>query len=184
MLAEDVRPDRLERAKLAILDFLQTHPGGRVGLVVFAGQAFLQCPLTFDHEAFRESLLAVDANTIPVGGTDLGRALNEAMQAVENPQDNQIMILLSDGENTRNRWFNAEGAINARQKQICDNIKAAGITINGLAILNDDIALDLYYAQHVIGGSDAFVMTARDFEDFAQAMRRKLLREIRGVPVG
>jgi Ca-activated chloride channel family protein len=98
MLAEDVRPDRLERAKLAILDFLQTHPGGRVGLVVFAGQAFLQCPLTFDHEAFRESLLAVDANTIPVGGTDLGRALNEAMQAVENPQDNQIMILLSDGE--------------------------------------------------------------------------------------
>ena len=61
---------------------------------------------------------------------------------------------------------------------------AAGITINGLAILNDDIALDLYYAQHVIGGSDAFVMTARDFEDFAQAMRRKLLREIRGVPLG
>lgn len=98
MLAQDVRPNRLERAKLAMLDFLQMHPNGRVGLVVFAGQAFLQCPLTFDHEAFRESLLAVDANTIPVGGTDLGRALNEATHAVENPLEPQVMILLSDGE--------------------------------------------------------------------------------------
>jgi Ca-activated chloride channel family protein len=98
MLAEDVRPNRLERAKLATLDFLDSHPSGRFGLVVFAGQAFLQCPLTFDHEAFRESLLAVDANTIPVGGTDLGRAMSEALHAVENPDDQQIMILLSDGE--------------------------------------------------------------------------------------
>lgn len=98
MLSEDVRPNRLERAKLAMLDFLQTHPGGRVGLVVFAGQAFLQCPLTYDHEAFRESLLAVDANTIPRGGTDLGKALSEAMHAVEDLQDRQIMIMMSDGE--------------------------------------------------------------------------------------
>lgn len=101
MLAQDVRPNRLERAKLAILDFLQTHPGGRVGLVVFAGQAFLQCPLTFDHEAFRESLVAVDAKTIPVGGTDLGRALTEATHAVESPEDEQLMILLSDGEDLK-----------------------------------------------------------------------------------
>jgi len=98
MLATDAAPSRLERAKRAVLDFLQHHPGGRVGLVVFAGQAFLQCPLTFDHEALRESLLAVDANTIPVGGTDLGRALQEALHAVERPGDRQVLILLSDGE--------------------------------------------------------------------------------------
>jgi Ca-activated chloride channel family protein len=98
MLANDVAPTRLERARLAVLDFLQQHPGGRVGLVVFAGQAFLQCPLTFDHEAFQESLLAVDANTIPVGGTDLGRALREALHAVETPGERQVLILLSDGE--------------------------------------------------------------------------------------
>jgi Ca-activated chloride channel family protein len=98
MLANDLAPNRLESAKLAVLDFLQNHPGGRVGLVVFAGQAFLQCPLTFDHEAFRESLLAVDANTIPVGGTDLGRALREALHAVERRDGRQVLILLSDGE--------------------------------------------------------------------------------------
>ena len=53
MLATDVRPNRLQRAKLAILDFVQRHGRGRVGLVAFAGQAFLQCPLTFDYERVR-----------------------------------------------------------------------------------------------------------------------------------
>ena len=63
-------------------------------------------------------------------------------------------------------------------------VAAAGITINGLAILNDDVTVDLYYADEVIGGPDAFVMTARDYQDFARAMRLKLLQEIRGAPLG
>jgi Ca-activated chloride channel family protein len=115
MLAQDVRPNRLERAKLAMLDFLQTHPGGRVGLVVFAGQAFLQCPLTFDHEAFRESLVAVDTGTIPVGGTDFGRALNEAVHAVEHLQDRQVMILLSDGEDLAEAGLQVAAQLAQRQ---------------------------------------------------------------------
>jgi hypothetical protein len=57
MLATDVRPNRLGRARFAILDFVQRHGRGRVGLVAFSGEAFLQCPLTFDYDAFRESLL-------------------------------------------------------------------------------------------------------------------------------
>jgi hypothetical protein len=65
-----------------------------------------------------------------------------------------------------------------------DAAAAAGITINGLAILNDDLTVDLYYAEHVIGGPDAFVLTARNYRDFARAMRLKLLQEIRGAPLG
>ena len=65
-----------------------------------------------------------------------------------------------------------------------DLAAAAGITINGLAIMNEDPAVDLYYADHVIGGPDAFVITARDYHDIARAMRLKLLREIRGAPLG
>jgi hypothetical protein len=61
---------------------------------------------------------------------------------------------------------------------------AADITVNGLAILNEDLTLDLYYAQQVICGPDAFVVTANDFHDFAQAMRLKILREIRNAPLG
>lgn len=64
-----------------------------------------------------------------------------------------------------------------------DAAAIAGITINGLAILNETPSLDRYYAEHVIGGPDAFVMAAKDYDDFAHAVRLKLLREIRGAPL-
>jgi hypothetical protein len=64
-----------------------------------------------------------------------------------------------------------------------DAAALAGITINGLAILNEIPSLDRYYAEHVIGGPDAFVIAARDYGDFAHAIRHKLLREIRGAPL-
>lgn len=98
MLSTDVAPNRLARAKFAILDFVQKHGRGRVGLVAFAGQAFLQCPLTFDYEAFRESLQALDAQAIPVPGTDIGRALDESFRAMEKNDRHKVMVLLTDGE--------------------------------------------------------------------------------------
>jgi Ca-activated chloride channel homolog len=98
MLATDVRPNRLARAKLAIMDFVQGRPGGRVGLVAFAGQAFVQCPLTFDYDAFRECLMAVDEKTIPVQGTDIARALDEASSAMEKDARRKLIILVTDGE--------------------------------------------------------------------------------------
>jgi hypothetical protein len=64
-----------------------------------------------------------------------------------------------------------------------DMAALAGITINGLAILNESPALDRYYAEHVIGGPEAFVMAAKDFHDFVHAIRHKLLHEIRGAPL-
>ncbi len=98
MLATDVSPNRLERARLAILDFVQQHGQGRVGLVAFAGQAFLQCPLTYDYDSFRAALETADERTIAVLGTDIGRALNEAFRAGENRKGPRIMILITDGE--------------------------------------------------------------------------------------
>ncbi len=98
MLATDIRPNRLERAKLAILEFVQSRPGGRVGLVAFAGQAFVQCPLTFDYDAFRECLLAVDERTIPVQGTDIARGLDEASKAMEKDSRRKLIVLVTDGE--------------------------------------------------------------------------------------
>ncbi len=98
MLAEDIRPNRLERSKLALLDFIDAHPGGRIGLVAFAGQAFLQCPLTFDHEALREALNSINTRTIPVGGTDLGFALDEASRAMDKEAKRKVLIVVTDGE--------------------------------------------------------------------------------------
>ncbi len=98
MLASDVAPNRMQRAKLAILDYLQRLNHGRVGLVAFAGQAFLQCPLTFDYGAFQDALLAIDDKTIPIPGTDIGRALDEANAAMDKKQRPKLFVLLTDGE--------------------------------------------------------------------------------------
>ena len=98
MLASDVAPNRLQRARLAILDYVQRHGHGRVGLVAFAGQAFLQCPLTSDYGAFQDALMAIDEKTIPVPGTDVGRALDEAVRAMDKTQRPKLLVLLTDGE--------------------------------------------------------------------------------------
>ena len=98
MLASDVTPNRLERAKLAILEFVQRQAHGRVGLVAFAGQAFLQCPLTFDYNAFQDALTVLDDRAIPVLGTDIGRALDEGFHALDQSGRQKILVLLTDGE--------------------------------------------------------------------------------------
>jgi len=98
MLAEDIKPNRLERAKLAILDFVDQLEGDRVGLIAFAGEAFLQCPLTLDYNAFRQSLEAVDTNVISTGGTDIASAIDEADNAFQEDKNFKIIILITDGE--------------------------------------------------------------------------------------
>lgn len=98
MLAADVAPHRLARAKLAVQDFVRRHNNGRVGLVAFSGQAFLQCPLTFDHGAFEDALVALDEKTIVVPGTDVGRALDESFRAMETMDRKKVIVLITDGE--------------------------------------------------------------------------------------
>lgn len=98
MLAEDVKPDRLERAKLSVLDLIDVLKGDRIGIVAFSGQAFLQCPLTLDYDAFRMSLEALDTDIIRRGGTNISAAINEAEAAFASTSNKKIVILISDGE--------------------------------------------------------------------------------------
>jgi len=99
MLAEDIRPNRLKRASLAILDFVNQLDGDRVGLMPFAGSAYLMCPLTTDYDAFAQSLQAVDTNIIPKGGTNLGEVISSADQLLSTSANHKILIILTDGEN-------------------------------------------------------------------------------------
>lgn len=99
MLAEDVRPNRLQRAKFGILDFIGQLEGDRVGLMPFAGSAFLMCPLTIDYSAFENSLEALDTEIIPKGGTDLAAAIEEAGAVLSNEANHKILVLITDGEN-------------------------------------------------------------------------------------
>jgi Ca-activated chloride channel family protein len=98
MLATDLRPTRLDRAKLAIIDLVQRLESDRIGLVAFAGQAFLQTPPTLDYSAFRESLDAVDPGIMTSGGSDLGNAIKEAAKAFPTESNVKVVVLLTDGE--------------------------------------------------------------------------------------
>ncbi len=99
MLAEDVSPNRLKRAKFAIMDFVGQLEGDRVGLMPFAGSAFLMCPMTIDYSAFESSLEAIDTTIIPRGGTDLAKAIIEAESILTNEANHKILVLITDGEN-------------------------------------------------------------------------------------
>lgn len=99
MLTRDVRPNRLERARLGVLDFLGKLEGDRIGLVAFAGDAFLVCPLTVDYAGFRLSLDAVNAASVPRGGTNLARAITVGLQALDDqPGAHKVIVLITDGD--------------------------------------------------------------------------------------
>jgi Ca-activated chloride channel family protein len=99
MLATDVKPNRLARAKLAVQDLLAQLGGDRIGLVAFAGSAFLQCPLTLDSGAFSQSLEAIEAGIIPRGGTSLSAAIDASLEAFEGRQaEHQALVIITDGE--------------------------------------------------------------------------------------
>ena len=107
MLANDVKPNRLERSKLGILDFVSKLEGDRVGLIPFAGTAFLMCPLTLDYDAFRQSLNVLDTQIIPQGGTDIASAIHEAEAAFSNDANHKILVLVTDGEDLEGEALNA-----------------------------------------------------------------------------
>ena len=101
MTAADISPTRLERAKREVFDLLSMLQGDRVGLVAFAGTAFLQCPLTLDYNAFNLFLNTLTPDYLPVGGTDITGALETAMDSFDpRSSADKAIILITDGENT------------------------------------------------------------------------------------
>jgi Ca-activated chloride channel homolog len=113
MLAEDIAPDRLERAKLAALELLQDAKTDRLGLVAFAGEAFVECPLTIDDTAFQQSVQAVDVNSIPEGGTAIASAINTALAAFKEKDHYKALVLFTDGEDNVNEADALAAAQNA-----------------------------------------------------------------------
>jgi Ca-activated chloride channel homolog len=99
MLAQDIKPNRLQQAKWGIRDLVKQLKGDRIGLIAFAGEAFLQCPATIDYAAFLMMLDDTYSGIIPLGGTDLYEALNESINSFDsNSTADKVIILISDGE--------------------------------------------------------------------------------------
>ncbi len=103
MLAQDYSPNRLERAKLAISRLVDKLQGDRIGLVVFAGQAFVQLPITTDYVSAKFFLKSISTESVPVQGTALGEAINTCIRSFstegQEGSNNKAIILITDGEN-------------------------------------------------------------------------------------
>lgn len=100
MLSQDVKPNRLERSKREVYDLVRMLRGDRIGLVVFAGDAFVQCPLTLDYGACLMFLDYIDTTVVPQKGTNIGRSLEKAVAAFDNMERAaKAIILISDGGN-------------------------------------------------------------------------------------
>ncbi len=108
MLVEDIKPNRLERARREILDLLRVVQGDRMGLVAFSGAAFVQCPLTLDYAALQMFLGALQPDLIPVPGTDLGAAIETAISSFDfESETDRVILLITDGEDNEKKGFEA-----------------------------------------------------------------------------
>lgn len=102
MLAKDIQPNRLARAKMAISKLTEKLQNDRIGFIVFAGDAYIQIPLTVDYAAVKTFLPSINTNIVPQQGTDVGSAIELGMNSFD-PESNleKAMIVITDGENHR-----------------------------------------------------------------------------------
>lgn len=131
MLAPDVKPTRLDRAKLLIQSLLERLAGERVGLLVFSGTAFLQSPLSSDYEILREFLPELQPNFLPAGGTNYEALLTAALEAFSRDGGaDRYLIILSDGEAADDSW-----------RPLAEQLKTRGIRVLALGIGTRDGAM-------------------------------------------
>ncbi len=101
MLAEDIKPSRLERAKHEISALIDRLQGNRIGVVIFAGEAFVQCPLTLDYAAAKILLSEVEVGSVPVPGTAISKAIDKSLESFPpGERESRVLILITDGEDT------------------------------------------------------------------------------------
>ena len=98
MMAEDIKPNRLEKAKYQISNLINKLRGDRIGLIIFAGQAYIQIPLTTDYSAANLFLSAVDVNSVPSQGTAIASAINLATASFDTLSTQKVIIAITDGE--------------------------------------------------------------------------------------
>jgi Ca-activated chloride channel family protein len=182
MLARDVQPDRLERAKVELMTLLDELKGDRVGLIVFAGDAFIQCPLTSDYAAAKLFLKAVDPHTMPQGGTNIGAALSLAKQVLEGADrgaKDRVVVLISDGEDV---FGDVQDGV--------DGLKEMGVKVFAVGIgseTGEPIPLVGRNGEHLgfqkdeDGNTVLTRLDRRGLEEMAQATGGELFHQPRGV---
>ncbi len=148
MQSTDVTPTRLARAKLLAQDVLALLPGDRLGLIAFAGRAFLQAPMTLDHRAISDALDELDTNIVPKGGTNIAQAIDLTIRALGKGEgSDRSLILMTDGEELQGN------ALQAAEKAKAQGIRIFTIGIGSpegsfIPILNENNQHDFLRDEH------------------------------------
>ncbi|MBS0201809.1 MAG: VWA domain-containing protein [Planctomycetes bacterium] len=117
MLADDVPPSRLGRAKADVSGLVNRLDGERIGLIAFAGQAVVKCPLTVDYDSFRRALDELDPNSAPRGGTAIGDAIRKSLEVFHAKADrDQAILLITDGDDQQS--YPLEAAAVAAERKV------------------------------------------------------------------
>lgn len=180
MLAGDIQPNRLARAKLAAMDLLQQARSDRLGLVAFSGSAFLQCPLTVDDSVFRQSLDGLDVNTISRGGTAISAAIETAMSAFTQEDNYKVLVLLTDGED------HDSGALEAARQAAAKGLEIFTIgvgTPDGDLLRVPDAAGKSDFVRDENGNVVKSRLNERILQELAGASKRGFYLPLRGAKV-
>jgi Ca-activated chloride channel family protein len=174
MQAEDVKPDRLERAKREITDFLKIAAGDRIGLVLFAGDAFVQCPLTLDYDAIAMFLGSVGVDTLPVQGTDMGQGIKTALNAFDfKSAIDKVIVMITDGED--NEGLGLQQADKAMDKDV--KIFVYGIGEPSGAPIPDETG---GFKKDKIGNLILSKLNEKDLRRIAKATDGRYVRSVTG----
>jgi Ca-activated chloride channel family protein len=142
MMAEDIKPSRLEKAKYQISNLINKLRGDRIGLIIFAGQAYVQIPMTTDYSAANLFLSAVDVNSVPSQGTAIASAINLATASFDSLNTQKVTILITDGEDH-------EGDID----DAVENAVSKGIKIYCIGLGSPDgVPIPVYNNNHQLTG--------------------------------
>jgi len=117
MLAQDVQPNRLENAKLAITKLVDQLKGDRIGIVVFAGKAYIQLPITSDYAAARMFISKISTDLVPTQGTAIAEAIRMAHESLTSETRSKAIIIITDGEDHEGN------VIEATEKAAADGIR-------------------------------------------------------------
>ncbi|HKC69312.1 MAG TPA: VWA domain-containing protein [Bacteroidia bacterium] len=170
MLAEDLKPNRLERAKQAIEQMIDKLQGDRLGIVVFAGDAYTQLPITVDYSSAKLFLNAITPNIIERQGTDISAAIQKASESFGKDEGkNKAIIIITDGED------HEEDAIKAAEE-----VEKTGVSINTIGIGSDaGVPIPIYN-----NGVQAGYRKDKEGNTVVTKLNEKLLQSIAGAANG
>jgi Ca-activated chloride channel homolog len=160
MLAEDVAPSRLGRAQADVASLVNRLEGERIGLIAFAGQAVVKCPLTVDYDSFRRALQELDPNSAPRGGTAIGDAIRKSLEVFQsNAQRDQAILLITDGDDQQS--YPLEAAATAAERKVTIFTVGLGDATQGARIPSKANAKDFveYQGQQVWSKLDGSLLS-------------------------